>query len=641
MFSYHRLQELYQLINLHNTISCGQLSKHLKVSERTIRSDILSINEVLSNYGAKVILKRNIGYQLEIKNTEKYEQFEQTLKHNHFTNDLDSSSDRIKFLLSKLLYLNDYVSLEDLANMVFISKNTMINYSKTIKTIIQNYDLEYISKTNEGIKIIGSEENKRKCLLENVLSFDFQNYIIGFTPEEYTLFEGIDIDYIKELVSSQLMIHKIKTNDFSLKNLMIHFALMVSRIQNNNSLKEIIPLIKEEDIEGCIQEINDCLSNYFKIEINEAEKNYIFQHFIANTNTDYISLKEKDIEEDVTNLLNSIYKNYNFDLRKDEILFHDLSLHFNSILKSKSYSLNKRNPLLNTIKNNFPLAFEITLTAIAEAFHSSKITLTEDEIGYVSLHIGAAIERCFSGVIQRKNVILVCGSGQATTRMLEARINVFFKDKIIITKKLSYHEFISTDKSAFKNVDFAISTIPINSNSIPTICVDFAINTKDIESISRFLTTISSDKVLKLNKFFDESIFIKANSFESKEELLKIMCDSLQTSKITNTEFFNSVMKREKIASTNMNDVFALPHPMELCANQTKVAVAILNKPLLWNDSQTVQIVLLLAIKQDEHINIEHLYDLFIQIVNNTKLQNEIIHSKNFNDFLKVLKNSI
>ena len=46
-----------------------------------------------------------------------------------------------------------------------------------------------------------------------------------------------------------------------------------------------------------------------------------------------------------------------------------------------------------------------------------------------------------------------------------------------------------------------------------------------------------------------------------------------------------------------MNDVFALPHPLNVFAKQTKVAVAILDEPLKWNGDETVRIVFLLAIK--------------------------------------------
>ena len=41
-----------------------------------------------------------------------------------------------------------------------------------------------------------------------------------------------------------------------------------------------------------------------------------------------------------------------------------------------------------------------------------------------------------------------------------------------------------------------------------------------------------------------------------------------------------------------MNEVFALPHPMELCATDTKVVVALLDTPIKWNESNSIQIVI-------------------------------------------------
>ena len=64
--------------------------------------------------------------------------------------------------------------------------------------------------------------------------------------------------------------------------------------------------------------------------------------------------------------------------------------------------LENKNPLLNTIKTNYPLPFEISKTILSQS--SNIVTFPEDDIGYIALHIGAAIERCFSGSIKKKCV---------------------------------------------------------------------------------------------------------------------------------------------------------------------------------------------------------------------------------------------
>lgn len=39
--------------------------------------------------------------------------------------ELDSSQDRIKYLLNLLLYSDEYMSLDDLADNIYVSKNTL------------------------------------------------------------------------------------------------------------------------------------------------------------------------------------------------------------------------------------------------------------------------------------------------------------------------------------------------------------------------------------------------------------------------------------------------------------------------------------------------------------------------------------
>ncbi len=642
MFPYNRLNEIFDYVRQDNIISANRLASLLHVTDRTIRSDIQIINEILEKNGSKIKLKRKTGYYIEINDQEKYNAFLYSIKQNKMNNlELDTSQDRIKYLLNILLYSNNYISLDDLADKIYVSKNTLQNYIKTLKNIFLKYNLEYISKTNVGIKVIGNENDKRKCLVENVLSFNFQNYVTGFTKDEYTLFEGIDLDLLKQIIANKLTVAQIKTNDFNFKNLIIHFALMISRIQfdcyinTNNAIKI------DDNYANFINDIAKEIEEAFDITISEGEKKYIYSHLVANTRLNDLVSNDNKIKALVEELLNNIYYDYNFDLRNDEILSHDLFLHFKSILNTKSLALNKRNPLLNTIKANFPLAFDITLTCITKIFNKPPYILTEDEIGYVSLHVGAAIERCFSGSLQRKSVILVCGSGQATTRMLEARLNVFFKDKIMIVHRASYNEFINYTKRELLNIDFVISTIPLKSNYVPTITVDFSLNNQNIEDISKFLTSISLDKMKKSNKFFDKNLFLHLDKIESKETLLKQMCHLMEEQNIVDNDYFDYVMERENLAKTNMNEIFALPHPMRLCAKDTKVAVAIIDEPLTWYKQDTVQIIFLLAIKQGDQQDIEHLYDIFIEIVNNPKLQQNIIHCHDFDSFINNLLDNI
>lgn len=628
MFSSSRLEEIFIQISKNEFTTIKELTNSFHVTDRTIRTDIQAINLEIAKYECEILLKRKSGYYLMSYNKDKFKELQNQIEKQTNVLTFNSLDDRIKYILQKLLYSQDYVNLDDLANEVFVSRNTLQNYIKPIKETLETYNLIYVSKPNLGVKVFGNEKDKRECLLNEILCKDTPTYIIGFTKEEQMLFRDIDLFEIQTLVNQLLNKHDIHASDYDRKNLIMHCALMISRVKTENYIPFDVQFPIQDDIYELIEQLCIQLENKIDIQITSGEKQYIYLHIASNTHMNIYSVNTVKLQNQITKLLEVIYEEYNFDLRQDAILKKDLFNHFSSILSSKNIYMNKKNPLLNTIKTNFPLPFEITLTSTAKVFSEA---LTEDEIGYISLHIGAAIERCFTSMYQKKRVVLVCGSGIATTRMLEARLQTFFNSKIVIVNKISYAEFMHYD---FANIDFVISTIPIQSDNIPVEIVDFTLKNTDIEKISKRLSHMDK-KANFVTKFFDKQLFLHKSNAVTKEDVLKELAHLLENQNIVSDTFIHSVLKRESIACTNLNDIFAIPHPMEACSNETKVAVAILDQSVEWNDKhEEVQIIFMISIKQGEQKQFEHLYDLFIEIVGNTKLQQDIVHSNSFEEFL-------
>ncbi len=637
MFQYSRLNIIFNYIQKNEYTSVSQLQSLLNITDRTIRNDIQSINETLEKKGALVKLKRSYGYYISVLDQESYDGFIEKFKSTDTgVMELDSSEDRIKFLLRKLLFSNEYISMDELADSVYISKNTLNKYIKTIKSIVAKYNMEYITKPNSGVKIIGSEDAKRQCIVENVLSCDFQDYITGFTRDERCIFDRVDLDWLRKMTIEQLKERNIQTSDYNLKNIIIQLALVTTRVLDNNYIS-LLNINTDTSIMGLINGLCTQLEDKYDITISKGEKIYIYLQIVANTHLDITDIDDDSLRCSITQMLDIIYTDFNFDLRNDEILSADLFRHLKSIFTSKLYDLNSTNPLLETIKTNYPLEYEITLTAISKVFTIEPYVLKPEDVGYVSIYIGAAIERCYYKSPQKKNVILVCGSGHATTRMLEARLNVVFPDKINIVRCASYNEFISYTPEDVEGVDFVITTIMLESDLLPAIMVDFALNNKDIESINRYLSKLLRKRLQMFDPFFDKDLFFRVSGETDKNTVIRMINDKLKANGVVEDDFLESVLHREEIGKTDMNNVFALPHPMKICAHDTKVAVALLDHPIKWNESDMIQIVFMLAIKQGEQKDFEHLYDIFIEIINNSKLQQNILKSQSYEQFIDAL----
>lgn len=283
MFQYGRLNEIFHYIRKHDYISSERLASRFDVTDRTIRNNIQEINCVLSEYGAIIKLKRKYGYYIEVTDDVLFQKFLEELDNSFKNNmELDTSKDRIRYILSLLLETDDYISLDVIMDRVYISKNTLNNYIKTIKKVVDKYHLEYISKPNAGIKLIGTEEDKRKCIMDNVITYDFDNYITGFTKEERALFKGIDLDYLKEITLSQLKRRNIETSDYNIKNLIIHLALMISRVKGNHYIN-LLDIETDYSILCIVESLCKEIEEYYDIAISKGEKIYIYLHFVANT----------------------------------------------------------------------------------------------------------------------------------------------------------------------------------------------------------------------------------------------------------------------------------------------------------------------------------------------------------------------
>lgn len=553
----------------------------------------------------------------------------------------DSPIERNQYILKYILYNNTYIKLEDLANSLYVSKFTILNDIKRIKPILSKYNLILVSKPYYGVKVEGKEIDIRRCISNNMINRNFENYIIGITDREIELFNNVDLIELQKIVLSEINKFNINFLDFNLKNFIIHLSITISRILGGYCLDNVLDVVLTDfQSNTAVENIFNYIESKYTIIISKADRVYLYNHFITKSSLlDNVSNRaDTKIIEYVEEILEVINNQYTFDLRNDSVLFDDLVLHFKSILNSKSYNLNKVNPLINTIKSNYPLAFEISLNAIEKVFKNSIYSLTEDEIGYVSLHIGAGIERFFQNNIKCKNVVLVCGSGYGSSRLLEVQLNKVFHDKINILQCLSFNQFLASELS---DVDIIISTIPLNHDSIPIVLVDLKLLKKDIENISKSITNNSRIYSNLLDNFFDKNLFIVNPKIKEKDELIKLMCNKLTQSEIVIPSFTESVFYRESLSSTNIDDFLAIPHPMELSSIKTKICISILNEPIYWSEDSTVKLIMMLAINKDDYIKINSIYDILLKIIHDNDIRDSISNCNDFDSFLSIIKSII
>ena len=93
------------------------------------------------------------------------------------------------------------------------------------------------------------------------------------------------------------------------------------------------------------------------------------------------------------------------------------------------YGMVIQNPLLQQIKNENPLAFEISISAAHIIQSHIQKSISEKEIGYNALQFALAIDR-YQKKEPKKNVIIICASGMGSSQILLYKVKQRFKNNI-------------------------------------------------------------------------------------------------------------------------------------------------------------------------------------------------------------------
>ncbi|MDV5124057.1 HTH domain-containing protein, partial [Streptococcus pasteurianus] len=118
IFDFQRLDNILNLlIQKNEPIHINELSSFCGVSDRTIRSDIHTINDYITENGATITLIRKKGYVINYIDKEKFDKFWTNQDSGTFL--FTSSDSRLKYLVRKFLTTDNYISQDYLQSILF------------------------------------------------------------------------------------------------------------------------------------------------------------------------------------------------------------------------------------------------------------------------------------------------------------------------------------------------------------------------------------------------------------------------------------------------------------------------------------------------------------------------------------------
>ncbi|PZG34653.1 sugar transporter [Listeria ivanovii] len=626
-----RWQKIVHMLYLRMSFISGrELGEALAVTPRTIRNDIKAINPLLQVAGNQIESLPGVGYRLIIED-------EKALQEALLDNKTGQSNmnivplfaeDRANYIIRYLLLKNDYVKLETLAEELFVSKSTINSDILEVKEKLTNYSLSVEKRAGYGIRISGTELAIRFCYSRYLLAESATPLI---TETERNFFQDVSLEKMLEIVVSNIAKYNIHMTDISVKNLIIHIAIAVSRVKDNC----YITATDLEDIEFSMSELRAAQNIMKEIELAEgihfpeSEISYILLHLSAkNWKSDFNNYREYII---VDKILEQIKRLYGYDFRQDQKMVSNIALHLKPAINRIKFKMNIQNPYLENLKENYPFAFELGLAAKEVLETELKTDVNEAEAGYLAIHFLYGLDKEF--IHHKQKVLIVCASGLGTSQLLESKVRKQFASSLEIVGVYSFKDY----KTKATTCDFVISTVPLQSKLHPVIQVSPFLTKEDVQNISLLMKHDETENQIELEKIFREGLFIVSHK-TNKMEILADLAGVLQEKRLVGEDYLPSLMEREEIVPTYLGSGLAAPHPVEAEVLETVIAVCICPAGVDWNGEKRAQVVFMLAVKNEEQKRVATLYTLISDLVENPKVMGELKRVTDFENFMRILQ---
>ncbi|KFC07192.1 putative BglB family transcriptional antiterminator [Trabulsiella guamensis ATCC 49490] len=626
-FPNQRLAQLFDLLQ-NETLPQDELAQRLSVSTRTVRADITALNSLLLHYGAQFILTRGSGYQLKIDDPSRYQTLDASRP--KALRIPRTAHERVNYLSVRFLTSAFSLKLEDLADEWFVSRATLQSDMVDVRERFQRYQLTLETRPRHGMKLFGSEVSIRACLTDllwELAQTDSSNPLIT----EEALNAGVP-ERLAEVLEEAFARHHVRLTAEGERFVRIYCAVAVRRISEGYPLSEFSAEDVAQNVRDAAQDIAASLQQLAGKALSPAEEEWLCVHIAARQvqDVDPETISADDDEALVNYILRYINTQYNYNLLNDAQLHADLLTHIKTMITRVRYQIMIPNPLLDNIKQHYPMAWDMTLAAVSSWGKYTPYVISENEIGFLVLHIGVGLERHYNIGYQRQpRVLLVCDAGNAMVRMIEAVLLRKYP-QIEITDTLSLRDY--EDRESIVE-DFVISTVRISEKDKPVVTIAPFPTDYQLEQIGK-LVLVERTRPWMLEKFFDAAHFRVINTPMDQQTLFRELCDSLCEEGFVDAEFHASVVEREAIVSTMLGEGIALPHALGLLAKKTVVYTVLAPQGIRWGD-ETAHAIFLLAISKSEYEEAMAIYDIFVTFLRERAMQ-RLSACQSFSEFKAV-----
>ena len=611
-------------------VTASELAKILDLNEKTVRTTIGKMRDSLDEYGIEIESKTRKGYHLLIYDKEKYQAFinnDEWLSKNDIPN---NSKEREEWLLDYLLKQHKFVRIDDLSEMLYVSRSTITNDIRNVEDSLKSYHITLIRRPNYGLHIQGSEFDIRNCMISQ---FKDNKWAQRFSDKEE--------NELKEI--SKILLNNIQNQKVVLSKSMIQemtSCIYIAKVRYEENYKitvsknEVVHRIYKPCIDVATNIVEE-LNEKFHIHLLDSEIYYIAINIAARS--DY-NVLEGELESGVINqarkqatqMLDCVYDMMHLDMRQNLSLLYDLISFLIPMDIRMRYGIIAKNPFAEATKKKYFFAYNVASQAVIPLKKTYFHEVPENEIAYLTSIFALFIEQ-EKDKKKKYNILVICATNMSTSKLLAYKYKKKFKKYI---DEVYTCEMYNLDSFDFSKVDYIFTTVEINRVlPKPVLGISAFLEDEEVEKISSILKFKSSNTIADV---YSEELFYDNIKGETKEEILFEICKRIPEKYGIPSDFYEGLLRREEITGTDLAKHVALPHPYETTSDISFACISVLDHPIRWT-RQDVQVVILMAVAEDEQRDLTNFLQLISEFIANESAVLQLVEEPDFTTFVNLL----
>lgn len=637
MLSKRQKDIITQLQKETDWIKGAELAARVNVTSRTVRNDINSIN-----YEFRSLIESSAsGYRLTpgtpippaIFQSSKYA----------------GREERITYILGKLLSQEGALDLYDLADELYVSLQTLEKDTRYMEQELTPFHLS-LQKKAALIKVTGNEHDKRRMLSNLVYSELNEKFHDLVTYRKY--FEDVELYTIKAMLYEVMGAYNVSASEYSINAIVLHLGIAISRVKINKMIgNEDYGMITEDSTDYRLaKQIAGRVMEDFGITLPPEEVHYLAFILFGKIKPDYQELTIDNLEEKAGKecvqlageLIDEINKTYGLHFYDSDV-FVRFVIHLKDLLVRAKNNIFSKNPLKETIKNSYPLIYDVGVFIAEKLYSKTGYPIYEDEIAYLAIHVGACLESTSSK--SRMNALLICPQYYNIHSTITARLMKRFDDTMAIVGVEPHLRPESLDE----DLDLILTTAELfvepNTFQGEIVTINPFPKDSDFQKIETAVKRLKDRHRKEEFTFMTRSsirpeLFQYAASCPDEWTAIRILADQMKALEYVSDSFYEDVCKREKLSSTTFGGGFAIPHSIQMDAAQTCIAVMISKTPIPWGNF-SVSLVLLIAINEEDTRRFADFYEELIMLLLAEENRKALCRAKTYDDFIADIEKAL